>query len=106
MQSLDSALGRWRLNIVHMKAQACPRSIPASRNQENRQIIREMFSSGQTQEDLIFEHNQIIGLKPVIRRDLNYHTRALGMDNFESTSHSKAFYCPTFHNFGVHFPYD
>ena len=85
-----------------------PSSHPALRNNpvNDRQVIQQNFENPKTQEDLISHHKQIVGFKPINRKYAIFVAKALGMENPDSITDSKYFYCPTFYEFRVNLAYN
>ena len=73
---------------------------------QNRKTIRNNFEETNNQESLIMQHKQIVGIKPVIRKHLDFHARTVGIANPEAITDSKIFYCPTYFNFRISFAYN
>ena len=71
-----------------------------------RNQIQQTFENSNRLEDLIKKHKQIVGIKPVTRKDINYHANAVGIDRPELITDSKIFYCPTYHNLRLSFAKD
>ena len=97
-------------NQMNIPVVTNPVSDPASRNlhinAQARNTVREAFERPKSQEELISFHKQIVGIKPASRKNLNFHAKAIGMNNPEKISDSIMFYCPTFFEFRRSFAYD